>query len=585
MSVTISPTSIANKLTKISPVSTASLRAAANTMSATLDSEANKRVEQIKRFRDYFNGHQISNVGDDGESLPYINLCYKVVEKQVTWLVGKPPELKARDDIHPIVEELYDEIISNSGKEEIFTTIVQEGSITGDVFIHVAYDPDVNYGEGGFGLKVIPSERAFPEYRNTGNLRKLSKILICWDQLNDIGEVETVYELWDDEYVLVSTESLPQSLVGIPKDVSFELVDGPDNKTYRRYKNPYGEIPFVHIPNILLTDSVFGRSDLHDLWILNREMNEQLLSYKDNVEYHGNPITLLFGVSSKDIERGANKVWGNLPLDSEVKNLEVTQTHEAILKYFDLLREFVGLVGVPYSLLGNTTDPSTLRDTSGVSMKLSFLPIIEVIEKKRVTYGKGICEAIEMALRITARFYDLDFSELDGMDERTRKKIEGDTRLSDSAKQKLIEIRSVPWWKTDIIWHDHLPKSRQAELTDIALELQHKLESIPGALRRLGVKDVELKMEEISETQELLAVFSAMESTVAGDFAVEEGMADETAEDLTPSDEGIDGNVDDNAGGAGRTARPEPVNSVEDRTGQSAERTAEQRASGTGLSD
>lgn len=565
---TIRPSEISGPLTKITPIAGLNLQAASDTLTALLDAETSKRIDQIRTFRDYYNGRQIPESGLDGEPLPYVNLCYGVVEKQVSWLAGEKPELKAREDIHTIIEELYKEIEENSGNGAIFTDVAREGSVTGDAFIHVAYDPDVNFSKGGFALRLIPSERAFPEYRNVGNSVKLSRILICWDQIDDNGVIHTIFELWDKDHVLISPAAIPLSLTGMQDvdKIPYDLVEEVDGKAYRRYVNPYKEIPFVHIPNLRLTDSVFGRSDLHDLWILNKEMNEQLLSYKENVEYHGNPITLLFGLSADDIQKGADKVWGNLPTESDVKNLEVTQTHEAILKYLDLIREFTGLGGIPYNLLGNSIDPTALKDTSGVSMKLSFLPITEVMERKKVTYGKGMKEAFEMALRFTADFNDIDLTVLDGLDERTKQKIESDPRLGEAQKKSLISLRSAPWWKTEVLWKDHLPKSRQAELADIVLELQNKLESIPGALRRLGVQDVETKMEEITETQELIGVFSELSTPI-------------------PPEAGIDGNVPDEAGGAGRTARPESTNSVEDRTGQSSARTAAQRAVGTGTSD
>lgn len=569
MATTIRPSEISGPLTKITPIAGISIEAAAQSLTALLDAEASERVNQIRTYRDYYNGRQIPEAGSDGEELPYVNLCYGVIEKQVAWLVGEKPELKAREDIQPIIEELYKEIEENSGDGTIYSDAVREGSITGDAFLHVAYDVDANYGKGGFVIRLTPSDRTFPEYRNVGNSVKLSKILHCWDQINDNGVVETIFELWDKDYVSVSPPNLPLSLSGFPneEEIPYEVIDGPDGKMYRRYKNPYNEIPFVHIQNLRLTDSVFGRSDLHDLWILNKEMNEQLLSYKENVEYHGNPITLLFGLSADSIEKGADKVWGNLPTESDVKNLEVTQTHEAILKYLDLIREFTGLGNIPYNLLGNTTDPSTLKDTSGVAMKLSFLPVTEVIERKHLTYGKGFREVYEMALRFTAMLNGLDLDNLDGLDERTLAKITEDPRLTEPQKEKLIMLRTAPWWKTEIIWKDHLPKSRQAELADIVLELQNKLESIPGALRRLGVKDVESKMDEIVETQELIGSMTALATPIP----VEEA--------------GIDGNVSDDVGGAGRTARPESTSQVEERTGQSSARTAEQRATGTGTSD
>ena len=81
---TIRPSEISGPLTKITPIAGLNLQAASDTLTALLDAEASKRIDQIRTFRDYYNGRQIPESGLDGEPLPYVNLCYGVVEKQVS---------------------------------------------------------------------------------------------------------------------------------------------------------------------------------------------------------------------------------------------------------------------------------------------------------------------------------------------------------------------------------------------------------------------------------------------------------------------------------------------------------------------
>ena len=46
--------------------------------------------------------------------------------------------------------------------------------------------------------------------------------------------------------------------------------------TTRRGPNPYGFIPFVHVPNLPLANEPWGQSDLVDVIPINREIDERV---------------------------------------------------------------------------------------------------------------------------------------------------------------------------------------------------------------------------------------------------------------------------------------------------------------------
>lgn len=546
-------------LSKISAILGLNTGATSDAIESLLEAEESKRVEQVKTFWEYYNGRSLPTIDEEGEK-PYINICYALVEKSVSWLVGKMPKIRGRKDIHTLISQLHKELIDNSGGLQFFYESAQQGSVSGDCVLRIDYDPDVNDMRGGFLGRVMDSERTFVEYRNVGQQRKLSRVLILWDQIDEDGSLNTYAELWTDEYVRVYPGA--ETIISLDNrvDISINMIEKGNELNgleYTTFENPFGEIPFVHIPNLLVSSTVHGRSDLHDVWVLNREMNEQLLSYKDNVDYHGNPLTLIFGASAKDLERGADKVWSNLPTEARVENLEVNQVHQQILAYMDLLKEAVGAGnGITMNLLA-LNEAIQQQGTSFASLKLSFLPLVELTERKRITYGKGYKEFFEKALRIMNRFYGLGLESLDAPDPKTETDMEEYKGiLSTSAYNKLISLRTIPFYHTEILFEEHLPRSRTELLTDLQLESQNGWETIEGSLERLGVEDIKQKLNDL----------------------MEDAMFRKILEELsTPAPE-MEGPPPPENGGAGNTKEPESANQLEDETGQSGARTETQRA-------
>ena len=184
-------------------------------LAAIIQRRENARIQQIKHYWNYFHGKHYDYARADGD-LPYVNLCYGVVEKSISWLVGEPPKFKFRQDIHPIMTELAQEIIDNSGGDIIWSKATQTGSVTGDAFLQISYEPLANYGQGGVVIKVMDSDRTFVEYTNQGNTKTISKVMISWDEINqETGEVVTFTEIWTATNVYVFPSNISLSLRSI----------------------------------------------------------------------------------------------------------------------------------------------------------------------------------------------------------------------------------------------------------------------------------------------------------------------------------------------------------------------------------
>jgi hypothetical protein len=575
---------LSKTLTSISNILRFNLGGASYNTQLYLEEFEVERVRQIEQFWRYYNGDHLQNNAQK-ESLPYANLSYAIVEKLTLWMFREEPQFIFREDIHPVMEELKNEIIDNSGGSSFFYEVRQMGGVSGDAILQPGYDPLVNDGRGGISIKIHSSERTFVEYRNVGNKRELSKVMFFWDELDDNGNVQTYTETWDNEVIKIT----PPPPTGLPQ---YEFIPGIDTKPiiaednegkeYLVYENPYGELPFIHIRNEIDGQSNYGKSDLHDFWVINKEINEALLQFKDNIDYHGTPQTIVYGASVNDIERGGDTIWSNLPKPSEAKveNLSVSDTHIAILEYVKLLKQFGGSETFPLHLLGS--DEMFTSELSYATLKLAFQPILEVRDKKNITYGKGLSEAIAMGLRFTDLIYKLGLESLNAPSPRVKEKIESFEGLTREQKDKMLATRVQPYYKNAIELYDPIPKSINQVLTDLQLSLLNNLESIPGALKKLGEQDTEQKMQEILDSADFIGQLTAMkqlpvaEAQAGLQAQVQEAQSDqEQSKPASQQDKKSDGNP---KGGRGNKNEKENSKQIEEKTGQSSERTETQRA-------
>lgn len=434
--------------------------------------------------------------------LPHVNICKGVTDKAGTWLFSKPFQPYTVPDNQTIVNEFYQEILENSDAD-VFLQLHQIGSVTGNALLQIVYDPDTNFGAGGVCFRTIDSDKYYVQYSYIRNKPVLTKVMVVW---KDVGKLSSrngkIIEVWDADTVTIYPASVGMTFNGSTKLERVNEVAG--NNIARAggvvYKNPYGFLPFEHINNQKVSNNIFGLSDYHNIYAINKEMCSSLVNYKDNVDYHNFPITLVYGMSVDSIEKSPGKIWGNLNPAGRIENLEVTQTYQQIQEYMKLLEKYEGICGIPLRLF--SLDQADVSDTSYAALKLFYLPLVELIDRKKLTYGEGIKNAFQKALQILDYEKELGLSALNTVPKMLVKRLQTaleERDLPDSMLEKLLELRTVPFYYTWIQFAEYLPRNKALELADLDVMLRNKLESIQGALIQLGVEDPESKIEEIKQ--------------------------------------------------------------------------------------
>ena len=363
----------------------------------------------------------------------------------------------------------------DNDKLRVLLEMAQTGGITGDTFVKIAYEEPWDDSIGRFHpgrVRVLPLNPAFcfPEFHPHDRSRLLrfkQKYRFWGTSLEGTRQVFTYTEILTDDV--------------IEEYINDELIDS--------RPNPLGVIPVVHIPNIPVSGSPWGLSDAHDIITINRSYNEISTDIADIINYHAAPVTVIVGAKASNLEKGAKKVWGGLPKDAQVFNLEGGGAGiQGALQYLEMLkRSMHELMNIPESALGQS---QPISNTSGVALAVQFQPLMNRWTQKVAQYGSGLEKINELVL-LTLAIKEPETMqwnpEVDGP------LTEGQVEIIDPADPRSFT--------TYTHFPPPLPLDKIVLLNELAQKLSMGLESKEGALRALGE---EFPMEKLSEVRKEL---------------------------------------------------------------------------------
>lgn len=421
-------------------------------------------------------GHHWSYVREDIETQITANYTRAFSDYLTNFTFAKGIHFQSAKQFQHIVPSLLDRIWGvDNDKMKVLWEIGNQGSVSGDVFVKVAYEPafvnDAGIEQAG-RVRILPLNPAncFPEWHphDRGRMTRFKLKYRFWATAPDgTRQVFT--------YVEVITE-----------DMIIEYVN--DQQIDAR-PNPLGTIPVVHIANVPVSSSPWGLSDIQDVALLNRNYNETLSEVSEIIKYHAAPITIVTGAKVSQLEKGASKVWAGLDKDSKVFNLEGGAAGlPAAMEFLALLkRQMHELSGVPENALGET---QAISNTSGVALIVQYLPLMQKYDQKKMQYESGIREICSIALRTLflfepdALFYNPETEGIwqDGM-------------------PFVLDPTDPLIYRVDITWPQPLPVDQLIKLNEIQVKMLLGIESKVGALRELGEEFPDEKLQELFDEQ------------------------------------------------------------------------------------
>lgn len=417
-------------------------------------------------------GHHYAYRREQGEPQVVLNYYRTMVDYLNRFTFGRGVHFRSPKATEAIVPDILERVWEQDNeKEKVLLEMGQQGSVSGDCFVKVAYEePWVDsVGRAHPGrVRILPLNASFcfPEFAphdRSRLLRMKVKYRFWGTSLEGTRQVFTYTEILTDET--------------IEEYINDELID--------QRPNPIGVIPVIHVPNIPVSGSPWGLSDAHDIIAINRQYNEIATDVADIINYHAAPVTVITGAKASQLEKGPKKVWGGLPKDAQVFNLEGGNNGvEGALNYMEMLkRSMHEIMGIPETALGQV---QPISNTSGVALSMQYQPLMNRYSQKVAQYGTGIQRINELVLLTIA----VKEPELLTYNPEVNGPIK-ESQLPALNPQDPITYVSFTHFPPP------LPLDQLVVLNEVQMKMGMGLESKEGALRTLGEEFPEEKLAEI----------------------------------------------------------------------------------------
>jgi hypothetical protein len=359
----------------------------------------------------------------------------------------------------------------DNDKMRVLLEMGQQGGITGDCFVKVAYEEAYTDSIGRIHpgkVRILPlnSSFCFPEFHPHDRNRLLrfkQKYRFWGTSLEGTRQVFTYTEILTDDV--------------IEEYINDELIDS--------RPNPLGVVPVVHIANVPVAGSPWGLADCHDIISINRAYNEISTDVADIINYHAAPVTVIVGAKASNLEKGPKKVWGGLPKDSQVFNLEGGASGiEGALKYLQLLKQSMHeMMNIPETALGQV---QPISNTSGVALSIQYQPLMNRYSQKTAQYGIGIEKINELII------LNLAIKEPESL--VYNPEVDGPIKPEQMPR---LDPNDPLTYQNYVQFPPPLPLDKLIVLNEIQTKLGMGLESKEGALRTLGEEFPDEKLREI----------------------------------------------------------------------------------------
>jgi hypothetical protein len=410
------------------------------------DAYIDEAAERLARYRlawKFYKGEHFDTEYEDGERKVVANFCKQIADVGVDWFVAKGWKPCCRSG-NEMVAEMLDDVWKWNKKMKLTETLALYGAVTGDSFVYVNIQTTDDFG------KKLPVEE--------------QKV-----RLSALNPAH-VFPVWSPHLPGEMAACLIQYPTPNPEDLSSEillsLIITPttwalyyDNDLKSQKPNPFGMVNVAHIPNFILSDSCFGQSDIHHITALNEEYNLVLNTIRRIIKYHAEPTTLIFGAKVGDLEKGSRKVWSGLPETGRVENLVLQSDLSATVGYLNELKDNIAQLSfTPKSIFSG--QQVSISNTSGLAMQMSFQPLIEKTDKRRIAFAEGLKRVNKLIVLAHEKLLGIPVTELSDFPESV--------------------------YDSEIQFTSPLPRDEKSELDAAQMKLNMHIWSRAEAIRRLS---------------------------------------------------------------------------------------------------
>lgn len=452
---------------------------------------------RLQKYRGNWNAYYGLNLdkmnAEDGSKAARVNFLKRNIDKVGYFAFGGGYEMT-----HPRYQDnlRLADMCWGLKKIEKLLKLSQQGSVTGDAFVMVApkaiatkalaanapqtaESKDKTPGSQ-IAIVVLPSEYCLPYYDPfDSDVLVAMEVKVPFQVQNAEGKFETQYQ-----YMKITDETVSYGILDSDGNVYGISVNERSAKL-AEIPNPIKSVYCIHIRNFPAGNSIYGSDDITEVAALNNAYTERLTDIGAIVNYHSAPITCVYGAKAGSLVRGPNKVWGNLPKDGKVENLELKTDLKAANDHLAKIKEGLHeLTGVPEIAQGSQ---QAISNTSGVALHTMYLPLIERADTKQNIYGPGLMEVVVLALKWCQELDLMSFVAPVSGEVQVVKPITKPETWDDLRQNTTIRYPSP------------LPKDRLIEAQIQTTLITARLQSRRAAMVALGVKDPETLLKEIAE--------------------------------------------------------------------------------------
>lgn len=471
------------------------------TLLDTLLARHSERIQSYEYFLDLYFGNHWFNVSEENVDPMKVNYCKITVNKNTAFLMNKGFKVTSQfPEIESFLQHNWQ--LNNGGKVNNLWGINAsiQGSITGDLFIALLQDTHELTGQQYYNYEILESSKSFPVVSR--------------------NKVQGFLYYGNEEFVRNENNGFPDY------DTRYEgYYYRPGKRTRIVEETPttsidyaFLDLPIVHIPNFPNPISMYGLSDLHDIYQLNMTYDKLITTVQDVIDYNAEPITILKGASATELTRGSNRIW-TIPRDADLSNLKLEGELTATVSQIARLRENIAEESnVPENSVGKQ---QPISNTSAAALAITFMPLYETMEFKRVTYGLGILKLNALTVKLAILQGKLDVNKIiqnalkrwetlfadETPEEREkyypfREKVDPniDYNSLEAYFGNLIPPEII---QTTIEWLPPLPRDEKMN-TDLAIaNVTSKFWSIAYARKKLGMTETESKVMEKDIIEEI----------------------------------------------------------------------------------
>ena len=427
-------------------------------------------VEKLVQYQLHWEFYKNRHWADNNDKLLSFNYVRAIIDKVNNFILGKSGfeqtivDLYGDDveeDIEKAIELWLNYNWEMNKKMVLLGKVMQMGSICGDAYVFLSADV-----EGGYIKYTLIDSRSIVPIFNKGDRTDV----IGYKVIKKLGTNDEKYITKVTEYTKGQVET-------------YFLKSTEENSTkfeHKVTKNELNYIPIVHIENIPMSDGYGGASDVIDVVKLNKVYNELAEDIKEIVDYYAAPTTVITGGTVGQLKRGVGELWSGLPSDANVFNLTLNEDLGSSNAFASLIKNAIhDLSGVPEEVLSKVQH---ISNTSAAALQMLYQPMIQVADKKCISYGEGITEINRITNIMGTQFL---------RDHPMIAKLPQESYDNPEAYFKRYQAKPV--------FKYNLPNDKMGLLQEAQLEISMNLNSRRNIMEKHGTKNIPKVLAQIDE--------------------------------------------------------------------------------------